>query len=141
VPFVDTYFKNIFKTRSVYERFRRIRADIKKQVSAEKKALEEQMWRNMRHEVFQPLLRRYREYTVWRNPIVKRACAELARDIRNDIVVCLSTGRIPLNFTPSARTLKRRREFVGFDSKHGFYASGSLIRHLNIYIELAKDAA
>jgi hypothetical protein len=89
--------------------------------------------------------RKFKDFKVWQDPIIHQDCKEMASDIRDDIVVCLSTGRIPLrgkeNPKASRRTRKIREKFPTLNSHQLFYASGQLIKHLNIYVEIGGKGA
>ena len=61
----------------------------------------------------------------------------LAQLVKEDIEECLSSGRVPLNFTLSATTLAIR-EKLGIESFEPFYATGQLIDDLKIFFNLEK---
>jgi hypothetical protein len=85
--------------------------------------------------------RRYSSLNVWKNPLRRQACAEVAEDIKRDIINCLATGRIPLHSNKvSASTIAARNRLLGLGGDRFFYASGQLIEHLNIYVELSEGA-
>jgi hypothetical protein len=140
-PVVDTYFDQIFKTRSVYTEFKGIYDTIQEDINAEQLnlfmslPLKSDGTPDMRYTVS----KRYKDFKVWQDPIVKQDCKRLAEAIRQDIVVCLSTGRIPLRKKAvSSRTREAREKFVGLDPSRFFFASGQLISHLNIYVEVGR---
>jgi hypothetical protein len=85
--------------------------------------------------------KRYKDFKVWQDPIMRQDCKKLAEAIRKDIIVCLSTGRIPLRKKAvSGRTREAREKLTGLDPSRFFFASGQLIRHLNIYVEVGRVA-
>jgi hypothetical protein len=140
-PFVDTYFGQVFKTRPVYARFKRIYETIRNDINAEqydifrRLPLKKDGTPNMRFTVS----KKFNDFKVWQDPIVAQDCKNIAEDIRDDIVTCLSTGRIKLSkASVSKRTKEAREKLVGLDPSHFFFASGSLIRHLNIYVEVGS---
>jgi hypothetical protein len=142
-PFVDTYFGQIFKTRAVYREFKRIYDTIQEDINAEQLSLfmalplKEDGTPDMRYTVS----KRYKDFKVWQDPIVRQDCKRLADAMRDDIVVCLSTGRIPLRKQAvAARTAEARGRLVGLDPSKFFFASGRLIRRLNIYVEVGRVA-
>jgi hypothetical protein len=142
-PFVDTYFGQVFKTRPVYADFTVIYETIQGDINDEAQRLfmllplKADGTPDMRYAAS----KRFKDFKVWQNPIVKQACKRLAEAIRNDIVVCLSTGRIPLKkVAVSKKTKKAREKLVGLDPSRFFFASGQLIRHLNIYVEVGSVA-
>jgi hypothetical protein len=142
-PFIDTYFDQVFKTRSVYAEFKRIYNTIQDDINAEQLRifmslpLKKDNTPDMRYTVS----KRYKDFKVWQDPIVRQDCKALAEAIRQDIVVCLSTGRIRLNRqTVSKRTREAREKLAGLNPDKFFFASGQLIRHLNIYVEVGRVA-
>jgi hypothetical protein len=142
-PFVDTYFGQVFKTRAVYIELKRIYDTIQEDINAEQLTifmslpLKNDGTPDMRYAVS----KRYKDFKVWQDPIVKQDCKRLAGAVRDDIVDCLSTGRIPLRkASVSKKTKEAREKLVGLDPEQFFFASGQLIRHLNIYVEVGRAA-
>jgi hypothetical protein len=142
-PFVDTYFGQVFKTRTVYSELRRIYNSVKVAIALESARLFEALplkkdgTPDMRFNVS----KRYKDFKVWQNPIIRQECKRLAQDIRDDIAACLSTGLIPLSKRAiSEKTKAAREKLIGLDPTRVFFASGRLIRHLNIYVEIGKAA-
>jgi hypothetical protein len=144
-PFVDTYFGQIFKTRSVYAEFKGIYDTIQESINAEQLSLfmslplKKDGTPDMRYTAS----KRYKDFKVWQDPIVKQDCKILAKAIRDDIVVCLSTGRIPLRKQEVSwrGTRQARAKLVGLNPSRFFFASGQLIRHLNIYVKVGRATA
>jgi hypothetical protein len=143
-PFVDTYFGQVFKTRSVYAALKGIYDTIQEDINAEQLSifmalpLKKDGTPDMRYAAS----KRYKDFKVWQDPIIKQDCKRLAKSIRDDIVVCLSTGRIPLRKAAvSKRTREAREKLVGLNPSRFFFASGQLIRHLNVYVEVGRMAA
>jgi hypothetical protein len=143
-PFVDTYFNSVFSTRSVYDEFMRIYDTIQSDINDEQLRifsalpLKKDGTPDMRYTVS----KKYQDFKVWQDPIVRQDCKNLAAKIRHDIEVCLSTSRIPLKKqTVSKAARKRRAELAGLHPGQLFFASGQLIRHLNIYIEVGNAEA
>jgi len=151
-PFIDTYFERIFKTRPVYQRFLEIYNDVREDIAAEQlDLLQDAPLKNdgtpdMRYAAS----KRFADLKVWQDPVIKLNCRRVADDIRADIVRCLYSGRIPMCHRPgksgstgirsvSLHTAKIREKLAGM--KHPtrlFFASGQLIAHLNIFVELDK---
>lgn len=65
------------------------------------------------------------------------AAEEAERAVKEDIIICLQTGIIPLDFSLSERTLKKRAE-LGIDGVEPFYATGQLIHDLVLFFRLEK---
>jgi hypothetical protein len=142
-PFVDTYFDQVLKTRSVYTELKDIYSTIQEDINAEQLSifmslpLKSDGTPDMRYTAS----KRFKDFKVWQDPIVRQDCKRLAEAIRDDIVVCLSTGRIPLRKqSVSERTQRAREKLTGLNPSQFFFASGQLIRHLNVYVEVGRAA-
>jgi len=146
-PFIDAYFDKVFKTRPVHSRFLAIYDDIQHGINNEQFDLFQSVplksdgTPDMRHAAS----KKFMDFKVWQDPIIRQGCKRIANEIRHDIEVCLSTGKLPLNgrrgSNVSPTTEKIRREFAGFHPNRLFYASGQLIKHLNVFVEIGENAA
>jgi hypothetical protein len=143
-PFVDTYFDQVFKTRPEYGVLKDIYADIQADINAEQQMLYEALPKTKdgeRPDERYSAYKRYKDFKVWQDPIVRQDCKRVSEAIRKDIIVCLSTGRIPLaRKTVADATKKTRAQFSGLNPSAFFFASGELIRHVNIYVEIGRAA-
>lgn len=139
--FIDTYFERIFDTRSVSDELNQLNDGIINEIDAEKEELVSQLITTKNGALDQrySVNKRYTSLKVWKNPVRKTECARVASDIKRDIVSCLSSGRIPLRKNRVASsTLEARKRFLGIDGNKFFYASGQLIEHLSIFVELSE---
>lgn len=139
VPFVDTYFKSVFPMRTVHTRFLGIYDTIQADIQdALNNAIFDAVARGENRDLKGRFVKRERP-SVREDPIFRQDCASLAEDIRDDIVLCLQTGRIPL-FKGGKVSKKTReiREGFGWNNSNLFYASGRLIRHLDIFVEVGR---
>jgi hypothetical protein len=89
--------------------------------------------------------KKFLDFKVWQDPIIKQGCKSIAAEIRNDIVGCLYKGKILMSGraspTVSRDTQKLRTRLMGMRHPNRlFFASGRLISHLNIYVAIGKDA-
>jgi hypothetical protein len=148
MPFIDAYFDRVFKTRPVYAEFTAVYETIQDDINNEQFDLFSRLplkadgTPDMRFAVS----KRYMDFKVWQDPIIRQDCKMLAKAIRADIEVCLSTGRLPLRGKEGARVSSRTRKLRGklggmIHADRLFYASGQLIRHLNIYVEIGGKGA
>jgi hypothetical protein len=140
--FIDTYFSAIFDTRPVFTKLSTLNDTIISDIEEERSELEEDLvlksdgTPDMRYAAG----KRYASLSVWNNPERARMSTEAARDIQEDIIQCLASGRIPLRKqSVSASTQKKRERFIGMSGTNFFYASGQLIRHLNIFVALKEE--
>jgi hypothetical protein len=140
--FIDTYFDKVFDTRSVYDQLNTLNDDIIDDIEEERDelygsvALRSDGSPDMRYAAS----KRYASLEVWHNPLRAQACTDVAHDIKEDIVSCLASGRIPLRkSTVSEATAKKRERFIGLEGTNFFFASGQLIRHLNIFVALEEE--
>jgi hypothetical protein len=147
-PFVDTYFDRVFKTRPVYAAFMSIYDTIQDDINNEQYDLFMSLPKkadgtpDMRYTVS----KKFMDFKVWQDPITRQDCKMLAKKIRDDIEVCLRTGKLPLRGKERAaisrRTKALRDELAGMvHADRLFFASGQLIRHLNVYVEIGGKAA
>jgi hypothetical protein len=85
---------------------------------------------------------RLREFDAWKKAGVRQALQGLGRirrSIRDEIIQCLSTGKIRLNHVNKPETMRLRRD-LGLHAEHVFYASGKLIESIEIDIRVPEDA-
>jgi hypothetical protein len=148
--FIDDYFKLVFPHRQVGKRFFDAETVLKKNMSDEFQQWTADLPR--RKDGVTPDMRyakkgfRLADFRLWKNASVRAEYAELAEEIRRDIIVCMSTGKLVLrggeNAEVSSATMKARKRLGGMKSwSRLFYASGQLIEHMNIFINIAGDAA
>jgi len=137
MPFIDTYFKR-FKLRPVYWDFVDLWDDIQDDINNE-------LYKMPQRDEKGRFIKLFDSFAVFRDPIVKNRCKILACSIQDDIVNCLKTGQIPLRGKEGMRvsptTAKIRKRFPTLHANQLFYASGRLIKHLNIYVEVGDKEA
>jgi hypothetical protein len=141
VYFIDTYFDSIFDTRPEYEELSQLNDNIIEDIEEERiDLLANSVYRvNGELDMRYAVNKRYVSLETWKNPVRKAECARVAHDIQDDIVLCLANGRIPLTKQAVATsTVKTRERLVGLFGDRMFYASGQLIKHLKIYVELSE---
>lgn len=136
--FIDEYFKQVFKSRSVYDRFENLNDEVSDQIMRETLDVYEALPKkkagtpDMRYTTSKQYMRSLK---VWTQPILKRLASRVADDIKHDIKVCLSTGQIPLRKQAvSEKTMKEREKFGIMHPYQFFFATGQLIDHLNIFV-------
>ena len=146
VPFIDTYFGRVFKSRPVYREFLDMYNEVQDKLNNEQLDLFQGVplkadgTPDMRYAAS----KRFMDFKVWQDPIIRQECKYIASEIRNDIVRCLYAGKIPVSgrMSPvvSKATQKQRERLLGMRHPNRlFFASGELIRHLNIYVAVARD--
>jgi hypothetical protein len=147
VYFIDTYFEFVFPLRRVGRRYAALMDELRAKLDAEFAMRTANLPR--RKDGVRPDMRyatrgfRLKDFRVWEDAAVSGAYRELAEAIRTDIITCLSSGNLPLRRQKAAQaTVKTRKRYLGMKSfTLFFYASGRLIEHLNIYVNVAKEAA
>jgi hypothetical protein len=141
-PFVDTYFSRLFKTRNVYRDFLDLQEQIQDDINGEQLRRFSQL--TLRKDGMPDMRfnesKRYADFTVWQKPIFVDNCKRLADAIRRDIIVCLSRGDLVKRRVGSA-TAEKRRQFPDLHPNQLFYASGQLIEHMNIFVEIENRRA
>ena len=141
--FIDTYFQSIFESRGVCRSFR----DLTDEVSQEITEATEELYANApRKKDGSPDMRRvqnrpFKNLRLWQNMKRKAQARKVAEAVKDDIIVCLATGMIPLRKSKvTPKTAKVRERFPEMDPDTFFYASGSLIKSLQLYVELGRSA-
>jgi len=139
VYFIDTYFEYIFRQRAVFEQFDSIGSEIRNSIIAEYKQQKSSVPKkkdgspDMRYNRSKD----FKRYKAWQDPIIIQKVKQVSEAIQRDIIVCLSTGRIPLaKRSVSDETMRKRARISGMTGSKFFYASGQLIEHLRIFIHL-----
>lgn len=137
--FIDTYFARVFSSRAIFKKFIRLNGRIQESIASEREALLEKVPLKMdgTPNMWYKVSKFFMNFKAWQDPIIKSECKDIAREIRLDIIRSLSTGKIPLRKQAvSPSTEKTREHFAGLDARQYFYASGQLIEHLSVYVEL-----
>jgi hypothetical protein len=145
--FVDVYFQSIFPYSAVGRRFKRFEALVFKELRAEGLARYEAALERKQTKSGAPNLttvegRALKDFDAWKQVRSGSAVAELlgfAKDIRREIIQCLSTGKIPMNHKNTAGTMELRR-LIGLDSSNVFHASGKLIESIEVEISMPEGA-
>jgi len=157
--FIDTYFEQDFKQSPVYPRYIAIRDKIRKEVARElwqnKKGLMERASTlrdlqgrfssatdmtdaDLRREYERLYGGTFKDFKVWRNSVYARELKDVGQEIREDIIVRLSTGNMTLikDQVQEATVIKRAGLGLAPSQQQVFFASGQLIESLNVYISL-----
>jgi len=153
--FIDEYFSSVFSWRPVAEQFAGVNKSITRQMAQELKEQKGKALKNARGKFakvqnmtekdveyqFMQMFDDWKSFSVWRDATAKEKLKTLGDRIRDDIIECMSMGILTLRPYVKDSTMEKRMRFTNFDAMHMFYASGNLIRHLNIYISLDKGDA
>jgi len=162
--FVTTYFNQHFRERGCYHSFIEVKDKINKAMSEDLYKAIRQYKNNPRARIQQAGTGRLLsasaaqaqdikftygqtfgidDFAIWRNAYYKAELERVAEEIRQDIIVMLSTGEINLNYSAITEATAERRRELGLDPfiNHVFYASGQLIDNMNIYINVDQEAA
>jgi hypothetical protein len=142
--FIDAYFQLVFPYSNTGRLFKSFEDRVYKELQDEYEGWRMDAMARKTTKAGQPDLRtkegiRLKDFAVWRRPHVQEYLDSFRDAVRQEIIASLSTGRIPLNHRDSSKTL-RFREKIGLDSQHVFYASGRLIRDIQIDIRMPEDA-
>lgn len=126
--FVDTYFNYVFPIRPVYD-------DLKDLVERVQESIADRwndgnlkggQWGSFYK--FQDAQMIHLQYSL----------EKFSRRIRDDIINCLATGMIPLRFSLSASTIKKRLS-LGLSGITPFYATSWLIKQIEVHVILGSD--
>lgn len=138
--FIDTYFERIFRSRAEHDKLMTLNADIEDAIIVEEMELRNDLHfkKDGTPDMRFTTSKNYRNYKVWQEPIKKAMAERLSIEIKEDIVRCLRTGMIPLSTrqTVSAKTMETRARFPALSGNKMFYASGRLIEHLSLFVEV-----
>jgi hypothetical protein len=145
--FVDTYFQVVFPSSAAGREFKAFDDLVSGELEEEYQARRSAALERKSTLAGLPDMRtregmRLGEFDAWKKERVKKALHELdrfRRDIRDEIIQCLSTGKIPLNHVNKVETMQVRRD-LGLDDQHVFHASGKLIEHIDIDIRMSEDS-
>jgi hypothetical protein len=142
--FIDTYFQQIFPTSPVGRQFA---------------AFEEQTKEDLTNEYFDRAMaalarkttkaglpnmttregKYLKDFDVWKKATVISRLGRIREEVRGEIIASLSTGKIPLLHRNSPATLKARAK-LGLNVGSVFFASGQLIRDIQIDIRMPEDS-
>jgi hypothetical protein len=141
VYFIDTYFERKFPFREAGQRYAGMEADLRDQILGEFREKTAELPRrkdggpDMR---YAPNGLRLRDFRIMKNAVIMTAYWELAEDIRRDIISCLAKGELTRQAADATKAERARLQGMkSFTTL--FYASGRLIEHLNVYINIAGD--
>jgi hypothetical protein len=147
IPYIDTYFEKIFKSRPAHREFLDIYNTIQDRINNEQFDLFQEipLKADGTPDVRYAASKKFMDFKVWQDPIIKQGCKDVASKIREDIVRCLYSGIIPMSGraspTVSKNTQKYRAALQGMRHPNRlFFASGELIRHLNVFVVIGKGA-
>lgn len=115
VPFIDTYFEEVFPNK--------YKNEIRRRSYLLFESIQEEYDRRKRNH------RKISDFDVWQDQAVVSGFDDLSFDIKRHIQQCLATGRIPLNFHMSKKTSKIRQS-LGLTPLRAFFATGQLIDNL-----------
>jgi hypothetical protein len=143
--FVDAYFQAVFPYSAVGRRFKAL----EKRLFAELNAEYEERWdaalNRKQTRAGAPWMStreglRLKDFDLWKQARVGAELDRFRRDTRDEIIQCLSTGRIPLIKAGNELKTMELRRSLGLDSERIFYASGRLIESIEIDIRMPEDA-
>jgi hypothetical protein len=142
--FVDTYFNQVFPSSPVGRDFAALEGDLRDALNTE---YYERVMAAMERKTTKAGLpnmttregRYVKEFDVWKDAVIARRLEQLREDIRQEIIVCLSTSRISLLHRNSEVTRKARSR-LGLATQPVFYASGQLINDIQIDVRVPEGA-
>jgi hypothetical protein len=144
--FVDAYFQAVFPYSGVGRRFKQFESRMYADLNAEYQTRWDAALSRKQTKLGEPDLRTtegrllLKDFDLWRQARVSSELERFRRDIRDEIIQCLSTGRIPLIKAGNEPATMELRRSLGLYSQHVFYASGRLIESIEIDIRMPEDA-
>jgi hypothetical protein len=141
--FIDTYFQRVFPTSPAGRLFASFEDTMRDAINEEwldRYMAVSEKWPTksgrLRKATEKKLLR---EFSVWKSSIVAVTLRGFDRHIRQEIIAKLSAGLIPLNHANRLAT-KRARMEMGLKGEPEFFATGQLIRDIQLDIRVPEDA-
>jgi len=125
--FIDKYFNLIFPTRQIYFELSRAIRKIRKEI--------EDNWKGGKLKGGQ--WKKFYSLQELKQQELKESLKIFDKLIKDDIILCLQCGLIPLNFTLSKSTIAKRRSLM-LPMFSPFYATGWLIKQLRIHVILGE---
>ena len=125
--FIDTYFNRLFTSRPVYLLLIELIKEIKKSI--------ENKWND--GDLKGGQWASFYRFQAAEMSILLNSLERFSREVRQDIITCLSTGLLPLNFSLSPETIRKRMS-LGLGDKP-FYATSWLINELDVHIILGDS--
>ena len=126
--FVDTYLNQLFTSRPVYMSLVELVQSVQTGI--------ETKWNDGKLKGGQWAA--FYNYQRAEMDNLKRSLAKFSREIRADIILCLSIGLIPLNFSLSQATVNKRLS-LGLQGDTPFYATSWLINQLEVHVILGDS--
>ena len=123
--FIDSYLNKVFTTRPVY-------AQLTDMIESIQEGIKER-WNDGNLKGGQ--WASFYKFQTERMDYLQRSLSRFSRDIRQDIILCLSTGIIPLRFSLAQSTINKRLS-LGLQGDTPFFATSWLIRQLDLHIIL-----
>lgn len=143
VRFIDTYFQQVFPRSPVGRRFAEFEDTVRDEMREEwfmrySQALAHRQTKaGLVHKATEKKL--LREFSVWKKAHIAAMLRRFDRDIRKEIESKLRTGEIPLRHYNKQATVAARIE-LGLPGAPEFYATGQLVRDIQIDIRIPEDA-
>ncbi len=126
--FIDTYFNEVFMYRPIYGQLEDLVDDVEQAI--------ETKWNdgNLRGGQWSAFYR----FQASQMDRLKNSIGRFSEAIRADIILCLSIGMIPLNFSLAPSTVAKRKS-LGLGGDTPFYATTWLISQLEVHIILGSS--
>lgn len=139
--FIDDYFNNIYPHNGMREKVDAELNDIwANAVNEYEERLEDAIFtrQGLLDKRYRKKLKELKEYKKSLESVVDTKGNQLAREIKEDIVRCLSTGQIPLSSSVLSTATQEKRIKAGLPSDPKFFASGNFVKDITIYCRLEK---
>jgi len=143
--FIDTYFRDIFPSSYLGRKFAQFEEYARVTLNEQYEDMYEEALVRKATRAGRPnmstsdgmLLKAFR---LWRSPAVTETLFEFRREVEKDIIARLQNGTMPLMKKLNRSGTMEKRWLLGLDYTHIFYASGQLIKSIQIDVRLPEDA-
>lgn len=79
--------------------------------------------------------KRLQDFSFWKNKMIKDHFDRIGKSIKDDIIHCLATGKIPVFHTNALSTIEKKKRIFGTPGEV-FYASGKMIEDIRIMFKM-----
>lgn len=135
--FIEDYFVKYLKThfsKEMQHTKKLIQSEIKKELKFIEKAT--RITKKGKYDKrFTVGNKRLQDFSFWKTKLIKDHFDRIGKSIKDDIIHCLATGKIPVFHENTLDTLKEKARIFGSPGEV-FYASGKLIEDIRIMFKM-----
>jgi len=139
VSFIDDYLQNVLPYNHLGKEINDYLSKIKEDAEASwEKLLEDAPRRKIDNQIYKRWRPKFAMLRASTKSSIKAKGENLARRIKEDLVMALADGRVPLSTHVVSRATQEKRERAGLNPTPRFYASSQFINSITLYFKLEK---